>query len=209
MDQQASERAATEMYDREFGDFERRLDASYDRWRASADRLRHFARRWVLEGYVKRDIDVLVSMVTDDFTHEDPLNVGRTVRGPGEFRQILEDTFRAFPDSTFAGDGAPFLSTDSDTIVVPWRALGTFAGPLSWGPPGSARDLQPTGRRFDFTGVDMYTLRGEKVCAMRSFYDPIQVAQQLGLAPTSGSALLRIAPWPQALIAQAQRLTSR
>jgi predicted ester cyclase len=209
MDQRLSEREAADAYERQFGEFEQRLDESFQAWRSAGDRLRTFGRKWVLEGYVQRDVDVLVSMVTEDFTNEDPLNFGGTVHGPVEFRRMLEDTFRAFPDSMFVGDSAPFLGMEPDTIVVPWRVVGTFSGPLAWGQPGSRRHLTPTGRGFDFTGVDMYTLRGERVSAMRSLYDPIQVAQQLGLVPSADNLWMRLAPWPQAVVARALRAFAR
>jgi hypothetical protein len=73
------------------------------------------------------------------------------------------------------------------------------------GPIGGRKSFSPNGKRFDFSGVDMYTLRGAEVRAMRSLYDPIEVAQQLGLAPASASLALRLAPYPQAIATAVQR----
>jgi hypothetical protein len=84
-------------------------------------------------------------------------------------------------------------------------AMGTFTGPLEWGPLGGRKSFSPNGKRFDFNGVDRYTLRGAKVRAMRSLYDPIEVAQQHRLAPASASLALRLAPYPQAIAAAVQR----
>jgi hypothetical protein len=44
---------------------------------------------------------------------------------------------------------------------------------------------------------------------MRSLYDPIQVAQQLGLVPSADNLLMRLAPWPQAVVARALRAFAR
>lgn len=209
MDQRLSTRLAAESFELQYAQFEQRLDESVDRWRTAGDRLRHFGRKWILEGYMARDVDVLVSMVTDDFTQDDPINFGRIVHGPDEFRRVMDDTFRAFPDTTFTVDGGLFLGTDPGTFVLPWHGFGTFSGPLEWGAPGSRRHLAPTDRRFDFTGVDIYTLRGDRVSSMRSLYDPIEVCRQLGLMPPTDNLVMRLAPWPQALIARAQRAFSR
>ncbi|WP_433663405.1 ester cyclase [Nocardia sp. CA-128927] len=205
MDQETGERAANEFFDDVFGRFEDLVGEAAGRWVADEDRWREFVRRWVFDGYLRRDVDVLVSMVTDDFTNRDPLNLGHLVQGPGEFRRMLVDTFVAFPDTLFAAADLPYFGLAADMIVVPWRAMGTFTGPLAWGPPGKRKSFAPNGKRFDFTGIDTYTLRGPKVCAMQSFYDPIEVAQQLGLAPESSSLALRLAPYPQAIAAAVQR----
>jgi predicted ester cyclase len=184
--------------------------ASGAEWAARSDELLEFGCRWALDGYVKRDVDALVSMVTDDFTNEDPMNLGRVVRGPVGYRKMMEETFRAFPDTQFFSDGDVFLGLDEGRVIIPWRTTGTFLGPLAWGPPGSGRTLAPTGRRFDFAGIDKYLLRGGKVATMRSYYDPIEVARQIGLLPDpAGPLLTRVVTGPQALAAQIMRRWTR
>lgn len=200
---------AAAYYAEHFGDFRRTLKAASDTWSGNGDLLCRWAQEWTIEGYLARDVDVLVSWVSDDFTHRDPINLGRVVRGPGEFRQMLQDTFVAFPDSAFEAAGAPLLGFDGRTVVLPWRAYGHFTGPLAWGRPGSRRDFAPTGRRFDMTGCDIYSFTGDKVSAMESFYDPIEVAEQLGLIPARSGIAMRIAPWAQGLSALAQRTVHR
>lgn len=197
---------AIDYYETHFGNFEQRFDEHTEAWRAKAAHLRIFAKRWVLEGYAVHDVDTLVSMVTEDFTLEDPGLFGQVIRGPEEFRRFLQDTFRAFPDTAFGADGPPYLSLDGTSVIQPWWTTGTFTGPLEWGPSGKRRPFAPTGRRFDFRGLDVYTFRGDRVCAMRSVYDAMQVCRQLGILPPPDSLPMRLAPWALAIPARLMRL---
>lgn len=205
MDDATLTRLAVEYYDENVATFEAKLDAMATRWGEHADLVRAFATGWILEGYMKLDVDRLVSWVTDDIVHEDPLNLGRAVHGRQAFRQMLVDSFRAFPDTTFTATDPMLVSLDGATIAVPWRGIGHFTGPLAWGEPGSRREFAPTGRRFDFTGCDFYTFRDGKVAVMKSLYDPVEVAEQLGLLPARTGLALRAAPWLQGAAAFVQR----
>lgn len=195
-------------FDTYLGGFAALVNSLPDQWSGRADVLQSWANDWVIKGYIHHDVDALVSWVAPDFTQDDPMNMGRLIRGPHEFRAAMQDTFHAFPDCAFAADGPPQLSIDGFTISIPWRTWGTFTGALRIGPHGNQTTLSPTGRPFDFKGLDLYTFRDNKVTAMRSYYDPLLVAQQLGLIPPTQAAL-RLAARAQALIATLQRARHR
>lgn len=184
--------AALDVMGRDVDQLEERINQMTAAWLEQADDLKAWARAWMLDGYLKRDAEVLASWVTDDVVHEDPINLGRPVRGRAAFHQMLVETFIAFPNSSFSTNGPLMLSLDGAACVIPWRAFGHFTGPLAI--PGTSQSLAPTGRRFDFTGVDVYTFRGGKVATMRSLYDPLEVAEQLSLMPDRQGRLVRLAP---------------
>ncbi|MFI6958487.1 ester cyclase [Nocardia sp. NPDC050408] len=198
----AESNAQAEEYFEEYGvGFEQRLGELAPLWARQAELVREWARAWVLQGYQNHDPDVLAEWVTDDFVQEDPLNLGRFVQGREAFRQVMVETFIAFPDCAFVATGPFCLGMDGETLVVPWRTFGHFSGPLAWGPPGQRKSFAPTHRRFDFEGCDFYRFRDGKVASLRSLYDPLQVAEQLALIPNRQGVALRIAPYVQSVIA--------
>ncbi|WP_260935956.1 hypothetical protein [Mycolicibacterium llatzerense] len=77
-------------FDEYFSEFDARLTDSFELWRRGDCDPVGFVWRWVLHGYLRRDSDFLASMVTEDFAHRDPLNFGHVVRGPREFRRVLQ-----------------------------------------------------------------------------------------------------------------------
>jgi predicted ester cyclase len=188
-------------------DLELNLDLHDQQWREKAEQLRVWARRWVLDGWVKLDQEALLSVVTDDFVCEDPALMGTECRGRDAYREFLADTLRAFPDSRFIATDPPFLALDGTQLILPWRATGHFAGPLRL--PGSRRTLAPTGRSFDFPGVDIYTFRGEQVSHLRSIYDTAEVIRQLAIVPGVDFVLHRVAPVLQPPLAAIQRRLGR
>lgn len=195
---------AAERYEAAFAGFDEKAAGLGEVWSAKAEQLRLWAGRWVLDGYCSMDADVLASMVTDDFEVEDPALFGQTCRGPQAYRRFVEDTFRAFPDNEFDGE-PPYLGLDGNSVVIPWRATGTFNGPLAWSLNGDRREFAPTGRRYDLSGLDVYMFRGDKVCRLRSVYDAMQVCQQLGILPGPRGWAMRVAPWALAVPAALMR----
>lgn len=194
---------AHDYYHRNVAGFEDRLDEQIPLWHQNADLLRTWFRDWALDGYL--NIELLVSWVTDDFVHQDPMNLGHDGTSREDFRRSIEDAFTAFPDCTFLDDGPLGMSLEGNTIVFPWRSTGNFSGPLTLGPPGQRRRFAPNGRAFDFRGIDLYTFRGDKLSQLRSLYDPVDIAQQIGLLPPT-RFITRLAPRPQALLAGLQRM---
>jgi steroid delta-isomerase-like uncharacterized protein len=147
------------------------------------DELREFGERW-LAAWGARSPDRIADLCTDDVVWDDPaLDAPRVGRAAA--RALLAETFRAFPDLTFALTEPPCVSADGARAAVAWRASGTMTGPLE--PPG----LAPTGRRFELEGVDLYDLRDGLVARMRTHYDVLGWLRQIGAAPARGGWLER------------------
>jgi predicted ester cyclase len=187
-----------------FDGLEQALDSHVGQWREKAEQLRAWGRTWVLDGWMKLDQQALLSVVTDDFVCEDPALMGTECRGRDAYRKFLADTLTAFPDTGFDTADPPFLGLDGTQLILPWHATGHFTGPLRI--PGTNRTLAPTGRPFSMPGIDLYTFRGEQICGLRSIYDGVTVAQQIGLFPPSDNfAFRRVAPIVQPLLAPLMR----
>ncbi|TSD93249.1 hypothetical protein FOS14_23400 [Skermania sp. ID1734] len=199
----------TDYHDRFISHFDQRLTELAPRWQHRAEPLRAWAHGWITDGYLTHNLESIVSWVTDDFINIDPVNYGRDRVGPAEFLTALQETSAAFPDYTFLPAGPPALSLEGDVIVIPWRAMGTFAGPLRVPTPGKRPlVLAPTNRRFNFRGVDVYTFTGDKVSRLHSHYDALDVLTQIGLLPTL-SPLAHAIALPQHALARLQRHFTR
>ena len=55
-------------------------------------------------------------------------------------------------------------------------------------PPGFA----PTGASFKVDGVDLWTMRDERIARYRAFYDLNDLVRQLGILPPAGSRAERV-----------------
>jgi predicted ester cyclase len=106
------------------------------------------------------------------------------------------NSFRAFPDLRFGEREPRVLAVTGDTVLWAWNMRGTHRGAID--PPGFA----PTGREMHVDGIDRWTMRDGRIAIHRAFYDMNDVARQLGIAPSPGGRLERVA-------VAAQRLQAR
>ena len=114
--------------------------------------------------------------------HWDPNGVGRFVGDrdlsvPDGYRREFGQMFAAFPDFDFQ---VTDLYVRGEQATVRWRARGTFSGE-PW------EGIEPTGARVDVEGVDLITIRDEKVVANDAFTNFMAFARQIGLLPPAGS----------------------
>jgi steroid delta-isomerase-like uncharacterized protein len=142
--------------------------------------LTDFTERFHL-AWNEHDVDGLVGLLTDDIIWVDPSRP-TPLHGSAAVREFLFESLRAFPDLHYENEtDPPHLITDKDKVSWTWIMEGTMLGDLN--PPGYA----PTGQHFRVEGVDVWGLRDGKIGHYRTFYDPTEVARQLGLLPASGS----------------------
>jgi predicted ester cyclase len=69
------------------------------------------------------------------------------------------------------------LITQGDRAAMWWRTSGRHVGPYGDIAPS------PTRRRITMEGVDFLTVAGDRIVAVRSFWDAAEVYRQLGLLP--------------------------
>ena len=98
--------------------------------------------------------------------------------------------------SIVAGESKTLLAKDfrisRETVSIPSQHAG-FGGRCSRVSPSVGADGSP----LRFHGVDIYTLRNDRVCALRSLFYPIEVAEQIGIGP------------PRDIVHRANRETTR
>ena len=96
----------------------------------------------------------------------------RGTSGPEGFQEQVRGTRTAFPDliATIID-----LVVTEDKVVLRYRSQGTFRGPYG--------SLQPTGKQFESTGVELIHIADGKISSVWSVGDEMRAWQQLGVLP--------------------------
>lgn len=105
-----------------------------------------------------------------------------TLTAPDGIRGYFSDLFAAFPDWRFE---VLQLTGSGDTAAARWRIEATFAG------PGRFNGVAPTGSRVTLEGCDVFRVEDELIVENNAYVNGMELAQQLGLLPPSGSAAER------------------
>jgi steroid delta-isomerase-like uncharacterized protein len=101
--------------------------------------------------------------------------------GAEAFDQFSRPFFEALPDATL--NPASWIETD-DTVVVEGSFRGTMTGTLH----SPAGDIPPTGKSLDLNFVDIFRVKDGKVVSHHVYFDRLDFAEQLGLAPPAGGS---------------------
>jgi steroid delta-isomerase-like uncharacterized protein len=119
------------------------------------------------------DVETIVSMHTEDSVFENhvtgDVNVGRE-----EIGSAISGIFAVFPDLAFETRRAYIRE---DLVVQEWTARGTHEGPMT----RSGIDVQPTGRKVEYKGMDVIPIRDGLVARKDVYSDSIALLRQLGL----------------------------
>jgi steroid delta-isomerase-like uncharacterized protein len=119
------------------------------------------------------DIDAIVSMHTDDSVFENhvtgDVSVGREAIG-----RAIGGIFSVFPDLSFETRRA---YVRDDLVVQEWTARGTHEGTMT----RSGIEVQPTGRRVEYKGMDVIPIRDGLVARKDVYSDSVTLLRQLGL----------------------------
>ena len=153
----------------------------------------------LLASWEARDLDTLVSCLSDDVEWYDPAMPDPPARGRAAVRAWAEAVIRAFPDFRYEVLPPICWAADGSRCALKWRISGSHLASLE--PPGYV----PTGRRAEFEGVDLLEFEGEYVRRILTAFDPLPAAEQLlglRLRPTPGTwraflavGIQRIAAW--------------
>jgi glyoxylase-like metal-dependent hydrolase (beta-lactamase superfamily II)/predicted ester cyclase len=131
--------------------------------------------RAYFDALADRDVDAAAALWAAD--GRDRLAGFGELEGPAGVREYFSALFGAIPDWRFE-----VLSTvaEGERVAVHWRAGGTFTGSAYQG-------IEPTGARFDFTGLDLLTVRDGVIVENEAYPDGLTFMRQLGLLPPAGS----------------------
>jgi steroid delta-isomerase-like uncharacterized protein len=121
------------------------------------------------DAWNRRDPEAIAATLADDGTYVDP--VVSEPLGPSALAEYAAGLFAGFPDLTFAIER--HAACDGGMVAAEWRMTGTNRGPYM--------GLPPTGRSVDLPGADLIEVAGDRVRAVRGFFDSAVVPRQLGL----------------------------
>jgi predicted ester cyclase len=115
------------------------------------------ARRFFDELWSEGQLTVTEELVAADHVHHVG---GDELQGPDGVKGAVTWLRNAFPDLRFEIND---LISDGDLVAVRWKASGTHLGEFD--------DLQPTGRRVEWTGADWLRLRDGQIVEVWAFPD--------------------------------------
>jgi glyoxylase-like metal-dependent hydrolase (beta-lactamase superfamily II)/predicted ester cyclase len=124
----------------------------------------------------RRDLDAMASCWAPDGEEHIASQVDAV--GPNGVRAYFSELFTAFPDF---GLTVQTTVAQDDKVAVHWKATANMTGPL-WG-------LEPTGAHIELEGIDLLTVRDDKIVRNDAVPDGMALARQIGLVPPAGSAL--------------------
>ncbi len=132
--------------------------------------------RAYFEKIAERDLDAMTAFYEIGGTGEIHGLVELTA--PDGYRAWFGNLFTAFPDFRFeildvVGEG--------ELAAVRWHASGTFDGSSRF------EGMEPNGAKIDLTGCDMLRIRDGKIHRNDAYMNGMQMTQQLGVLPATGS----------------------
>jgi steroid delta-isomerase-like uncharacterized protein len=111
-----------------------------------------------------------IDAVPDSFVAYEPSAPGGEVHGPDALEAHVRELRTAFPDFTLTPEA---VLEDEELVMAEWTATGTHEGEFNGVPP--------TGRTFQHKGMSKFVIVNGKVQEERMYYDPREIAEQLGL----------------------------
>jgi len=141
----------------------------------SIEQNKSLVRRYVEDVWGKGQTTLVAQLAASDICDHNPM--------PGQPRgmegqRFAVDTFRrAIPDMRITVD---LLVAEGDRVVDRWTCSGTQTGELF--------GLPPSGKRFTFTGTDMFRISNGKAAELWHMEDMLTMMQQLGAIPAASQA---------------------
>lgn len=127
-----------------------------------------------LHASVDRDPGAVVDAYTDDVKAWTPALSADSL---SELLAQYEQRDDAFSEVDL--DVVP-LDVQGDYACVEWSVAMTHSGPLVM---AEGRTVDASGIRVTLHGVTVAEFRGERICALRQYWDELSVFEQLGLLP--------------------------
>ena len=134
-------------------------------------RLQEIADRWIQEVWQERNIDALDRLHPPDFIDHSPSGRGSDL---ASYRAGVEELFRAFPD--FYGVSRDIVIDESESkAAILWTATGTHRGEFL--------GIEPCGKVIHFRGIEIITIRDDKITERWGEWDGIDILEQMGVRP--------------------------
>ena len=133
-------------------------------------------RSWV-EAWNNHDFQGVKDIVTEDFLLDSPTtrHTNWHVQGRDATSDYLRYVLGGYPDLNWEVIAPPMFDDTVRKAAFSWRGTGHFTGELK--PPG----LAGTGNYFDFSGLEVFSFRGNQACHLWATYDLVGLTKQLGI----------------------------
>jgi len=132
-------------------------------------------RRFCEEVWNLGHLNVVAEIFSENYVRHD-LRPGNPMPGPEGQKRIAADFRAAFPDLQMTLD---LIIAEDDMVMTRWTTQGTHTG--QWG------NIQPTGKRAVFSGVNIFRIQNGKVVELWNHRDDLGLIQQLGVPIYAGS----------------------
>ena len=137
---------------------------------------KRLVERFYEEVWGRGNVEFAERVFADDYVRHDLRPTEATPGAAGQ-AQIAQAFRAAFPDLQWRMD---LLLAEGDLVAARWTASGTHTG--SWG------GVAPTGRRAEFSGVNIFRFGpAEKVVEIWNHRDDLGLQEQLGAAVSAGA----------------------
>lgn len=133
-------------------------------------------RRFYDEVWNRGNVDVVHEIFAEGYVRHD-LRPTQAEPGPAGQAKIATEFRRAFPDLRFHVD---VVLAEDDLVAARWTAEGTQSGP--WG------NMGPTGKRAQFSGVNIFRISEGKVTEIWNHRDDLGLLQQVGQPIYAGAS---------------------
>ena len=142
----------------------------------NVDTNKRTVERFYEEVWAGGNVGFAEEVFADDYVRHD-LRPTQAAPGAAGQARIAEAFRRAFPDLDWRVD---LVLAEHDLVAARWTASGTHSG--SWG------DLAPTGRRVEFSGVNIFRFGADgKVIEIWNHRDDLGLMEQLGAPIFAGA----------------------
>ncbi len=118
-------------------------------------------------------LEVCEQVLASDYVGHLPL---MTVKGPGEFRDMVAVYRTAYPDVNLTVED---IFAIGDRIAVRWVSRGTHLGPMMGIPPSNAK--------IEVMGISLFRMENGKVAEEWEGFDTFGMMQQIGAIPGPGA----------------------
>jgi steroid delta-isomerase-like uncharacterized protein len=117
----------------------------------------------------KGNLDLVDTLVADDYVGHSPLEVSH---GPEDVKQFVTMLRNAFPDMEVTVEDQV---ADGDKVATRWTCRGTHKGEF--------QGMAPTGEEITMTGISMFRMANGKIVEEWAIPDMLGVLQQVGAVP--------------------------
>jgi steroid delta-isomerase-like uncharacterized protein len=138
----------------------------------SVEQNKSIVRRWVEEGWNKRNTALIDQLFTPDFYQHE--TGPETVKSSETLKPFVAGYLSAFPDLQFTIED---LIAEGDKVVWRFTATGTNIGPFMGG--------ATTGKSISVTGTITFRLENSRMAEAWLNLDVLGLLQQVGIIPVS------------------------